>query len=81
MTYNVDMSVDTTTVRVARNTRDLLAERARAQGISVARLLANQVAQWERDEWFQQAREASATPDAPSLAEQIDWESSDDDWD
>ncbi|MCL1899918.1 MAG: hypothetical protein FWG11_05310 [Promicromonosporaceae bacterium] len=75
------MGIDTTTVRVARRTRDLLAGRARARGVSVAQLLADQVAEWDREEWFRLAREGERLDVAESLAENALWESTDDGWD
>ncbi|MDR0483472.1 MAG: hypothetical protein LBH13_10040 [Cellulomonadaceae bacterium] len=75
------MTVDTTTIRVAKRTRDILAERAKAQGVSVAQFLADQVAAWERAEWFRLAREGDGDLTPQARAEQDLWMDSDDNWD
>jgi hypothetical protein len=53
------MAVDTATIRVARRTRDLLAEQAREQGISLALLLAQIAREREVDAIWQSERQAT----------------------
>ena len=73
----------TTTIRISRTTRDGLADIAHNRGVSVSQLLSEQVATWQRDEWFRQEREASQANDLTPAAreEQELWEETDDDWD
>lgn len=52
------MAVDTATIRVARGTRDLLAEQARARGISLAALLAEMARERELETAFESERQA-----------------------
>jgi predicted DNA-binding ribbon-helix-helix protein len=71
------MAVDTTTIRVARHTRDVLAEQARERGISLAALLAEIAGEREIDAMFESERQAvradANNPEA--LAEMRLWES------
>jgi hypothetical protein len=53
------MSVDTTTIRVSRRTRDLLAEQAHARGVSLASLLAEVAREREVELIWSAEREAS----------------------
>ncbi len=52
------MAVDTATIRVARGTRDLLAEQARERGMSVAALLAEIAREREIEAIFESERQA-----------------------
>lgn len=52
------MAVDTATIRVARGTRDLLAEQAREQGLSLAALLAEMARKREVETIFESERQA-----------------------
>jgi hypothetical protein len=52
------MAVDTATIRVARNTRDLLAEQARERGISLSALLAEIAREREIEAAFESERQA-----------------------
>ncbi len=52
------MATDTATIRVTRDTRDLLAEQARARGISLAALLAEIAQKQELEEAFESERQA-----------------------
>jgi hypothetical protein len=53
------MAVDTATIRVARGTRDLLAEQARVRGISLAALLAEIAREREIEAIFESERQAT----------------------
>jgi hypothetical protein len=61
------MSTATATIRVARETRDLLAEQARARGISLAALLTEVARERELEAIFESERRA-ARADAQSSA-------------
>jgi hypothetical protein len=63
------MAVDTATIRVARGTRDLLAEQAREQGISLAALLAKIAREWEVEAMFEGERQARRAEDGDPVAE------------
>jgi predicted DNA-binding ribbon-helix-helix protein len=52
------MAVDTATIRVARGTRDLLAEQARERGMSLAALLAEIARERARETIFESERQA-----------------------
>ncbi len=52
------MPTATTTIRVTRDTRDLLARQARARGISLAALLAEIASEQELEEAFASERQA-----------------------
>jgi len=70
------MAGDTATIRVARATRDRLADQARLRGISVSALLAEVAREHELREIWRSEREAS-TADAHNpevLGEAADWE-------
>lgn len=70
------MATETSTIRVTRETRDLLAEQARARGISVAGLLA-EIAQERRRESIWRSEHEAAGVDAQSpgaQAERREWE-------
>jgi hypothetical protein len=53
------MAAETATIRVSRETRDLLAEQARKRGIPLAALLGEIARQVDREEMFRAEREAS----------------------
>ena len=71
-----DMATETSTIRVTRATRDLLAGQARDRGMSLASLLAEIAQERRREAIWCSEREASAidaqNPDA--RAELRDWE-------
>ncbi|MFI5004263.1 MAG: hypothetical protein ACHQE6_04545 [Solirubrobacterales bacterium] len=65
------MAVDTATIRVARRTRDLLAEQAREQGISLASLLAQIAREREAEAiWQSERRATEADALSPEVAEE-----------
>jgi hypothetical protein len=70
------MAVDTATIRVARGTRDLLAEQARARGMSLAALLAEIARERAREAIFESERQAiRADAQNPAVLEEIHlWE-------
>jgi hypothetical protein len=68
--------MDTATIRVARETRDLLAEQAHERGVSLSAMLAEMARRAKRDAIFRADREA-ARRDADSVTardEDRDWE-------
>jgi macrodomain Ter protein organizer (MatP/YcbG family) len=71
------MPSDTATIRVPRQTRDSLAERARERGVSLSALLTDLAEQAERADAYRSEREATKadleSPDA--MAEYRLWES------
>jgi predicted transcriptional regulator len=75
------MMSDTATIRVSRETRDLLGEIARAKGVSVSALVTEWALLIERREAFRSEREATladaANPEA--MAEQRLWETANED--
>jgi predicted DNA-binding ribbon-helix-helix protein len=70
------MATETTTIRVDRGTRDLLAEQARERGVSLAALLAEIAREREIEELFESERRArladAENPEA--IAEMRLWE-------
>jgi hypothetical protein len=70
------MAADTATIRVARGTRDLLAEQARARGMSLAALLAEVARERAREAIFESERQAiRADAQSPDVLEEIQlWE-------
>ena len=71
------MAVDTATIRVTRETRDLLAEQARERGVSLSSMLTELARDVAREAVFRSEREAART-DASSpeaLREERAWES------
>ncbi len=66
------MASQTATIRVTRQTRDVLAEQARARGVSLAALLAEIAAERRRDAVWRSEREANRidaqSPDAQAEA-------------
>jgi hypothetical protein len=70
------MATETATIRVSRETRDLLAAQARERGISVAAMLAELARQADREAALAAEREAArrdARDDSVS-AEEREWE-------
>lgn len=66
------MAADTATIRVARGTRDLLAEQARARGMSLAALLAEVARERAREAIFESERQAiRADAQSPDVVEEI----------
>lgn len=66
------MAVDTATIRVTRDTRDLLAEQARQRGISLAALLAEIAREQELEAIFESERQAiRAEANDPEALEEI----------
>ena len=75
------MAVDTATIRVTRETRDLLAQQARERGLSLSSMLTKLARDVARDAVFRSEREA-ARADAghrDALGEERAWESALDD--
>lgn len=75
------MTADTATIRVPRETRDLLAEQARERGISLSAMLAEMARQARREAIFRAERDA-ARRDATAAdvqAEENEWETALDD--
>jgi hypothetical protein len=75
------MATKTATIRVTRQTRDLLAEQAQARGISLSAMLAELARSAEREAIYRAERVASRA-DAGDLAvsaEEHDWEAALDD--
>jgi hypothetical protein len=70
------MGTETATIRVTRETRDLLAEQARAQGVSLASMLAELAREAQRASALRAEREAArADASEPRVtAEDRDWE-------
>jgi len=70
------MAVDTATIRVTRETRDLLADQARERGMSLSAMLTELAHDVAREAVFRSEREASRA-DASSrdaLREEREWE-------
>jgi len=72
------MAAETATIRVARETRDRLAARARERRMSVSALLTELVRRADRDAIFRAEREAARADaaDNGALAEEREWETS-----
>jgi antitoxin MazE7 len=70
------MATETATIRVSRETRDRLAEQARARGVSLSAMLAELAREAEREAAFRAEREASRVDagDAVVRAEEREWE-------
>lgn len=75
------MAAATATIRVARETRDLLAEQARARGLSLSSMLAELARDAARDAVFNSEREASRADarGSDASAEEREWETTLDD--
>lgn len=70
------MATDTATIRVTRETRDLLAEQARERGVSLSAMLTELARDVARDAIFRSERDATRT-DAQTVAvsaEEREWE-------
>jgi len=70
------MPTETATIRVARDTRDLLAEQARARGVSLATLLTQMAREQELEAIFESERQATRadSQNPAALEEQGLWE-------
>ncbi|HEY4917406.1 MAG TPA: hypothetical protein VIH92_10875 [Solirubrobacteraceae bacterium] len=70
------MAIDTATIRVSRDTRDLLAKQARGRGISLAALLAEIARERARETIFESERQAiRADAQDPAVLEEMHaWE-------
>lgn len=70
------MATETATIRVTRETRDLLAEQARERGVSLASMLEELAREAERESILQSEREASRADagDPVAQAEEREWE-------
>lgn len=70
------MATETATIRVTRNTRDLLAEQARERGVSLSAMLSQLAREAERAAILRSERGASRADAASSRvrAEERDWE-------
>ena len=70
------MATKTATIRVSRETRDLLAAQARERGVSLSSMLAELARKIDRDAIFRSEREASRRDAVePSVrAEEREWE-------
>jgi hypothetical protein len=64
------MAVDTATIRVARTTRDRLAEQARQQGVSISSLLAEIARERELEAIYESERQAVRAEDRDPAAEE-----------
>jgi antitoxin MazE7 len=71
------MAVETATIRVTRETRDLLASQARERGMSLSAMLEELAQDAAREAMFQSEREASRADASNRHArdEEKDWES------
>jgi len=69
------VAAETATIRVSRETRDLLAEQARKRGIPLAALLGEIARQADRQEMFRAEREASRRDagEPSARAEEREW--------
>lgn len=75
--YNIAiMAGDTATIRVTRQTRDLLAEQARRRGLSLASMLSDLAVAAEREEALRAEREAARADagQATAKADEREWE-------
>ena len=70
------MATETSTIRVSRATRDLLAEQARQRGVSVAALLGEIAEALRREDIWRSEREANRIDeqDAEARVEMREWE-------
>ncbi|WP_129669435.1 antitoxin [Phytoactinopolyspora endophytica] len=70
------MGAETATLRVSRETRDLLAEQAQERGLSISALLAEMAGKARRESFFR-AERAAVRNDAAAAevqAEEAEWE-------
>jgi hypothetical protein len=66
------MATETATIRVARDTRDLLAEQARDRGMSLAAMLAEIAHEQELEEIFESERRARRAEEGdPAVEEEM----------
>lgn len=68
------MAAETATIRVSRETRDLLARQAGRRGLSVAAMLADLARAQERGSAFRSEREASRADAGHARDEERDWD-------
>jgi len=70
------IATETATIRVSRETRDLLAAQARERGVSLSSMLAEWVREADREAIFQAEREASRRDarEQSVRAEEREWE-------
>lgn len=70
------MATETATIRVSRETRDLLAEHARKRGVSLASMLGEFAREAERESVLRSEREATRTDAGRRTvsAEEREWE-------
>jgi uncharacterized protein (DUF1778 family) len=70
------MAVDTATIRVTRETRDLLADQARERGMSLSAMLTELAHDVAREAVFRSEREAvcSDASNRDALREEREWE-------
>lgn len=70
------IATETATIRVSRETRDLLAVQARERGVSLSSMLAELAREADREAIFQAEREASRrdTREQVVRAEEREWE-------
>jgi hypothetical protein len=70
------MAAETATIRVTRETRDLLAEQARERGVSLAAMLSELARDVAREAVFRSEREAARrdAADRSVRREERDWE-------
>jgi len=75
------MAVDTATIRVTRETRDLLAEQARERGVSLSAMLTELARDVAREAVFRSERDASRADGSNRRVsrEEREWESALDD--
>lgn len=75
------MATETMTIRVARETHELLAKQARKRGLSLSSMLAELAHEAECQAAFESEREASRTDanNAMTITEQQEWEATLDD--
>lgn len=73
--YNVDMT-ETATIRVSRETRDLLADQARGRGISIASLVSEIAMERHQEAVFRGERDATEADQRSreAQAELDDWD-------
>lgn len=74
--YDLAMAVETATIRVTRETRDLLAEQARDRGVSLSSMLGELARDVAREAVFRSEREAarSDASNRDALREEREWE-------
>jgi hypothetical protein len=75
--YNVSpMATSTATIRVTRETRDLLAREASERGVSLSAMLADLARDMLREAIFRSEREATRADavNSEAMAEQHEWE-------